>query len=197
MFSESVARRGLPPTPWDDVIHEAARGDWEIEALIRAIIATESAWNPGAINPSDPSYGLMQVMPHAAGGAGPPGVTGEELLDPVTNIRAGADYLWTLIGRYGRGSLADVVAAYNAGRPRRGPDGRYLNQAYVDEVQQYHAWYVTHLPATPLVEPPPPGPETGSMLAALGPVAATGPWAVLGGLALLGGAALLLLGRRS
>lgn len=178
MFSEAIARRGLPPTPWDDVIREAARGDWEIEALIRAIIATESAWDPTAINPSDPSYGLMQVMPHAAGGAGPPGVTGEQLLDPASNIRAGAAYLWTLMERYGRGSLSDVIAAYNAGRPRRGPDGRYTNQRYVDEVQQYLAWYMTHLPATP-------GPSGPEPLSPLEPLEPTGP-SPEGGLATVG-----------
>jgi soluble lytic murein transglycosylase-like protein len=176
-FSEVIARRGLS-TPWDDVIREAARGDYEIEALIRAIIATESAWRPDAINPGDPSYGLMQVMPHSAGGAGPPGVTGEQLLDPVVNIRAGAAFVWDLIGRYGRGALSDVIAAYNAGRPRRDASGRYLNQRYVDEVQTYHAWYLTHLPPTtlaPEVEPvPPEGPAPGPPPA--GTLLTLGPW---------------------
>lgn len=172
MFSELIARRGLS-TPWDGLIAELWPGDIEMQALVKAIIATESAWDPSAINPRDPSYGLMQVMPASAGGAGPPGVSGAELLDPETNIRAGSEYLRALIARYGRGALSDVIAAYNAGRARRGPDGRYINQAYVDEVQTYHAWYLTHWPAsapppTPSPEPtPPPDEEPPVVLAGL------------------------------
>lgn len=197
MFAEEIARRGLS-TPWDGLIAELWPGDIEMQALVKAIIATESAWNPGAVNPRDPSYGLMQVMPASAGGAGPPGVSGAELLDPETNIRAGSEYLRALIARYGRGALSDVIAAYNAGRPRRSADGRYLNQAYVDEVQRYHAWYLTHWPAAPTPpeapppEPAPPGApgEPPVLMAGL----TLGPWIVA--VLVAAGALLWTVGRR-
>lgn len=42
-------------------------------------------------------------------------------------------YVRRLWSRYG-GNLTDVISAYNMGTARRGTDGTYLNQGYVDRV---------------------------------------------------------------
>lgn len=77
------------------------------------------------------SVGLMQIMLSTARSLGFRGHFGE-LFDPETNIRYGTEYLRRLKAQY-QGEL-DMIAAYNAGQPRKSPDGRYLNQDYVQKV---------------------------------------------------------------
>lgn len=140
---ETIAARGLD-SPWEAIILRETGGNWSLGALVRAIIAIESNWINGRINPADPSYGLMQI--HYPGGAPlAPGVRPEDLQwNADANLRTGIAYLRSLLARYP--VEADAVAAYNAGAPRRGADGRYLNQAYVDQVMLYDVWYQNHLP---------------------------------------------------
>jgi hypothetical protein len=134
-FSEAVAALGLH-TPWDDLI-TAMGGDASSIALIKGVIATESGWNPSAVNPADPSYGLMQIL---AGPRGPyPSVLISDLMDPSTNITLGATYLQNQIARF---SFPGGVAAYNSGSPRTLPGGQYVNQAYVDSVLSYQSYYL-------------------------------------------------------
>lgn len=97
------------------------------QALIFAIIKTESSFNPYAVS-HIPAYGLMQVVPASAGRDvykmlnnrdGIP--TKEMLFTPKTNIQYGSTYLNILFTRYIKGvknSLSHeycVIAAYNAG----------------------------------------------------------------------------------
>lgn len=141
MFKAWVAERGLA-SEWEAVLQDAGHHDAARVALLKGIIGRESEWNPAAINPTDPSYGLMQIL---AGSRGPyPSVSTAELLDPVTNIRLGAAFLNQLLGRY---SERDAVSAYNAGRPIAG------NQPYVDDVLTYQTYYLNHLPAGLIAEP--------------------------------------------
>lgn len=82
------------------------------------------------------AWGLMQVMGATARGMGFEGWL-SELTDPEINIAVGAAYLARLTERYGvRYGSDGVIAAYNAGAPRRGADGKFLNQAYVDSVRR-------------------------------------------------------------
>lgn len=142
-FSEGIAALGLH-TPWDDLII-AMGGDASSIALIKGVIATESQWNPNAVNPADPSYGLMQIL---AGSRGPyPNVMVSDLMDPSTNITLGATFLKNQIARF---SFPGGVAAYNSGTPRTLPGGQYVNQAYVDSVLTYQSYYLNAmLGATP------------------------------------------------
>jgi hypothetical protein len=134
-FSESVAALGLQ-TPWDDLI-TAMGGDASSIALVKGVIATESGWNPSAVNPADPSYGLMQIL---AGSRGPyPSVLISDLMDPSTNITLGSTYLKNQISRFG---FPGGIAAYNSGTPRTLPGGQYVNQAYVDSVLSYQSYYL-------------------------------------------------------
>jgi hypothetical protein len=145
-FRLSVAEQGLR-TQWDDLIYAMAGGDVSTIALIKGIISTESEWNPGAINPADPSYGLMQIL---AGSGGPfPAVRPDDLLDPSTNITLGSTFLVDLLRRYGS---PGAIAAYNAGSPRLNSAGQYVNsrgdtmvQAYVDSVLTYQTWFLNRL----------------------------------------------------
>lgn len=149
-FSETVAQRGQV-TKWDPVIVEYG-GTPSMVALIKAVIATESSWDPDAVNAADPSYGLMQVL-HGPRGAYP-GVPVETLRNPVSNIQLGATFLLDKVRQWG--ATSDAISAYNAGRPLRLPEGGYRNQAYVDTVQTYWTWYLNH--ASPIAWPADPPP---------------------------------------
>jgi soluble lytic murein transglycosylase-like protein len=80
--------------------------------LLKALIATESGFDPHAVSPKG-AVGLMQVMPATAQRYG---VTGgrKKLADPVVNIRTGAKYLRDLLRMFD-GSVELALAAYNAG----------------------------------------------------------------------------------
>lgn len=77
-------------------------------ALVRAIIQTESAWQPGVVSQKG-AMGLMQLMPATAEHYG---VTHPFYIHE--NIRGGVAYLAELLALF-RGDLRLVVAAYAAG----------------------------------------------------------------------------------
>jgi soluble lytic murein transglycosylase-like protein len=99
----------LPPTPkYEEFIKEAAARYGLPPALIRAVIMTESAFDPLAVS-SAGAQGLMQIMPALANELGVSNV-----FDPRENIMAGARYLSALLGAQ-NGNLALALASYNAG----------------------------------------------------------------------------------
>ena len=75
--------------------------------LLRAIIETESGWNPLAVS-NKGAQGLSQLMPDTARELG---VTSP--LDPEQNLTGGARYLKQMLAKFSDPNLA--VAAYNAG----------------------------------------------------------------------------------
>ena len=75
--------------------------------LIMRIIARESSWNPKAASRIG-AVGLMQVLPSSVG------MTRVALLDPLTNVRAGIDYLKRLRTYYG-GDLGLAIGHYAEG----------------------------------------------------------------------------------
>ncbi|SNS68395.1 Soluble lytic murein transglycosylase [Noviherbaspirillum humi] len=99
------------------LVEQAAR-EFALEpALIKAVMAAESAFNPGAVSPKG-AIGLMQIMPATAERYGLAGdrrqSLEQKLADPKTNIRLGARYLRDLQKLFPqRPDL--VLAAYNAG----------------------------------------------------------------------------------
>jgi soluble lytic murein transglycosylase-like protein len=77
-------------------------------ALIKAIIMTESRYNPMATSEKG-AMGLMQIMPSTASA-----FSTEDMYDPVNNINVGVEYLKNLIDQF-EGDLGLALAAYNAG----------------------------------------------------------------------------------
>lgn len=79
------------------------------------------------------SWGVCQVMGAVARERGHQGYL-SQLCDPWVGIEYGCRQLVWLRERFGDQPEA-LAAAYNAGRPRRGADGRFVNQGYVDKVR--------------------------------------------------------------
>jgi soluble lytic murein transglycosylase-like protein len=98
-------------------LREASRAHDIDYELLKAVIATESGFDPRAVSPKG-AVGLMQIMPATAERYG---VTGDrktplekKLTDPKINIKTGARYLRFLIDLF-PGRLELALAAYNAG----------------------------------------------------------------------------------
>jgi soluble lytic murein transglycosylase-like protein len=89
-------------------IAAAAREFGVEEAVVRAIIHAESAFNPTALSRAG-AQGLMQLMPATAQRFG---VT--DSYDAAQNIRGGVKYLSWLLRRF-NGDLTLAAAGYNAG----------------------------------------------------------------------------------
>ncbi|MDR2522554.1 MAG: transglycosylase SLT domain-containing protein [Synergistaceae bacterium] len=80
------------------------------------------------------AWGLMQLMGATARSLGFDGWL-PELAEPKVCLPLGAEYLKRLMGRYHeKYGLAGVVSACNTGTPRTRPDGKFVNQGYVDKV---------------------------------------------------------------
>jgi hypothetical protein len=86
-------------------------------ALVKAVVAVESGFDPAAVSPKG-AFGLMQLLPDTAARYG---VTGDskrsaeqKLLDPAVNLRAGTHYLHDLIVQFAD-DVSLALAAYNAG----------------------------------------------------------------------------------
>lgn len=97
---------------------------------IKAVIMIESSGNPNSSNPSDPSWGLMGItLPIGIQYAE---VTqSSDLLDPATNIEAGAGFMSYLKGKYFDGTTNNWIAAYNEGETSflaGNADSAYVNK---------------------------------------------------------------------
>ena len=99
---------GLNLTAFASEIAAAAARNGVEEALVRAVIHAESAFNPNAVSRAG-AQGLMQLMPATAMRFG---VT--EPFTPQQNIDGGVQYLAWLSRRFG-GDLKRITAGYNAG----------------------------------------------------------------------------------
>ena len=125
-----------------DMIAKVAREQKLEPALLHAVIAVESAYNPQAKSPKG-ATGLMQLMPDTAKRYG---VT--DLLNPLENLRAGARYLRDLLGMFNN-NLKLVLAAYNAGEGAVIRSGNAIpnypeTRAYVPRVLQHYELYRSH-----------------------------------------------------
>ena len=101
----AVARRAAVYAP---LIAQAAQQTDVHPALLRAVIAVESAFNPRAVSRAG-AQGLMQLHPKTAKRYGV-----KHPFDPAENVNGGARYLSDLLKRY-RNNLELALAAYNAG----------------------------------------------------------------------------------
>ena len=93
---------------YDRVVEEVSRAYGLESALVHAVIAVESSYNPKAVSKAG-AAGLMQLMPDTAKRYG---VT--DAFDPVQNLRGGANYLRDLLNLFGS-DVSLALAAFNAG----------------------------------------------------------------------------------
>ena len=133
-------------------LQEAALTHQIDEELLKALIATESGFDPQAVSPKG-AIGLMQVMPATAARFGVSGDAHQpierKLAEPQTNIRTGARYLRFLLNLFPN-QLELALAAYNAGEGAVQRAGNRIpnyteTQNYVRTVMQLYT----------LLKPPP------------------------------------------
>jgi hypothetical protein len=129
-------------------------------ALVKAMIAVESAYQPDAVSAKG-ALGLMQVIPETGERYGISGdkkrTATQKLLDPAINVQVGTRYLRDLLAMFSN-DLSLALAAYNAGE---GAVLRYANQVppypetqeYVKLVQQFYALYRPPPPPLPPGKP--------------------------------------------
>jgi soluble lytic murein transglycosylase-like protein len=122
---------------YDPLIDTTAEETRLPPALVKAVIAAESAFDPQAVSRAG-AQGLMQLMPTTADHLGV-----ADPLEPTQNVRGGAAYLRSMIDRYG--DLTRALAAYNAGPEavdRYGGIPPYREtRDYVDRVLTYYRHY--------------------------------------------------------
>jgi len=90
------------------IIEDAARRSQLDAALVHAVIAVESGYDPSAVS-SKGAVGLMQLMPETGRRYGV-----SNLYDPAQNVHAGSMYLRDLLKKFNN-DLHLSLAAYNAG----------------------------------------------------------------------------------
>jgi soluble lytic murein transglycosylase-like protein len=122
-------------------------------ALVKAVIAVESAFDPAAVSAKG-ALGLMQVVPETGAryGVAADGkrTLEQKLLDPEINVRVGTTYLRDLLVLFAN-DLDLALAAYNAGEQTVVQHANHIppfpeTREYVKLVQQFHELY----------RPPPP-----------------------------------------
>jgi soluble lytic murein transglycosylase-like protein len=106
--SPSPATRPTTPQELDRIVQTTAEKHRVDPRLVRAVIATESNWNSGAVS-SKGAQGLMQLIPQTAQTLGV-----EDAFDPAQNVDGGVRYLSMMLDRY-NGDVHRALAAYNAG----------------------------------------------------------------------------------
>ncbi len=113
-------------------IQEAAAMHGVSADLVRAVVQTESQFNPLAVSPVG-AKGLMQLMPSTAKSVGL-----SDPFDPRLNVIAGAKYLSMMLERFD-GNTALALAGYNAGpgnvRRYRGVPPFGETRGYVRKIQ--------------------------------------------------------------
>jgi len=120
-------------------IQSAAMANDVDAALIRAVIAVESGYNPSAVSRAG-AVGLMQLMPETAKRYN---VTDSH--DPEQNIHGGAQYLRDLLHMFNN-NLHLAIAAYNAGEQAVMKYGNRIppyreTVAYVPKVMKFYMQY--------------------------------------------------------
>jgi hypothetical protein len=124
--------------PYAHCFRRAATAHELPETLLLAVARGESDFDPVARSKAN-AYGLMQILwPDTARYLGVDQLS--DLLDPCTNVEAGARYLKELLGKY-QGNLHRALAAYNYGPGRIPVTGGNLPKGAV----WYSGYILRHL----------------------------------------------------
>jgi hypothetical protein len=134
-FAKTAAlRQPARQFPYADCFRRAAVANELPETLLLAVARGESDFEPAARSQAN-AYGLMQILwPGTAKHLGLNRLS--DLLDPCTNVEAGARYLKELLDHY-QGNLHRALAAYNYGPARipvsggELPDGAVWYSGYI------------------------------------------------------------------
>jgi soluble lytic murein transglycosylase-like protein len=141
MPEPAATRRARPvdPSRFSPLVEKAAREHQIDQALLRAVIAAESGYDPNAVSHKG-AVGLMQLMPQTARRYGV-----RNMYDPAQNIQGGARYLRDLMGKFNN-DLPLVLAAYNAGEDAIAQHGNRIppyreTLSYVPRVLSFYRQY--------------------------------------------------------
>ncbi|MBW2426077.1 MAG: lytic transglycosylase domain-containing protein [Deltaproteobacteria bacterium] len=131
------ARRGPGRRDFDILILTLGQRHRVQPALVKAVIAAESNFQPGAVSRAG-AQGLMQLMPATARSLGV-----QKPFAVVENVDGGVRYLREMLDRYG--DVTRALAAYNAGPSAvdryHGVPPYPETQAYVKRVLEYYRGY--------------------------------------------------------
>jgi len=138
MFMKTSA--GVPHREqrYDTIIARLCRKYAVDTALVKAVIKTESDFNPYAVSKKG-AQGLMQLMPHKARE-----LNVSDPFDPRENLQAGISHLGTLLNRFD-GDVKLALAAYNAGEnavhKNNGVPPFFETQEYIKRVLKFKQHY--------------------------------------------------------
>ena len=142
-LEDHIIYKRIQKTPnvkkYETMVETEAKRQQLDPALVKAVIAVESAYDPAAISPKG-AIGLMQLIPGTAERYGI-----KLIADPKSNIGGGTRYLKDLLAMFG-GNLSLALAGYNAGE---GAVRQYNNaippypetQQYVKLVMQFYEYF--------------------------------------------------------
>ena len=142
-IDDHIIYKRIQKTPnlqkFEALVQQEARSQQIEAALVKAVIAVESAYDPSAISPKG-AVGLMQLIPGTAQRYGV-----RDSTNPAHNVNGGTRYLRDLIALF-KGDLQLALAGYNAGE---GAVIRYKHQippypetqAYVKLVLQFYHYF--------------------------------------------------------
>jgi soluble lytic murein transglycosylase-like protein len=108
---KSILARNIDNTTYDNIIMEHATTHGIDPLLVKAVMKTESNFNPRALSHKG-AQGLMQLMPDTARF-----MNVEDPFNPDDNIKGGTRYIKYLDEIF-KGNLELILAAYNAGPGR-------------------------------------------------------------------------------
>ena len=119
VFGPPYAPSGWTVPDWDlyrQIIERETIHRGVDPCILAAVIMQESRFDPNAVNPSDPSFGIAQMMVPTANDY-EPGTTQQDLMNPEIAIRLAAKHLQRLQGRLvEKGySLLSHIDIYNVG----------------------------------------------------------------------------------
>ena len=111
-LQEHIIFKRIQKTPNVQKFESLVKGEAEKQnldpALVKAVIAVESAYDPEAVSPKG-AVGLMQLIPGTALRYGV-----RKINDPTENVSGGTRYLRDLLAMF-NGNLPLALAGYNAG----------------------------------------------------------------------------------